>query len=138
MIVYTDASALVPLIKSEAVTPALADYFRDLIDDGHLLIAGQLLETELRRAATRQGISTAAVDRVLENVNVFEHEPSDFVTAGRFPMERLGSLDALHLASAQRAAATAMITQDEQLAEASQAIGIPVLDILRPRTLHRT
>lgn len=136
MIVYVDSSALVPLIKVESASSLIRDYLADLLDDGNLLISGQLLETEMHRAANRQGISETAVASVLENINVFEHEPSDFSIAARFPPEQLGSLDALHLASAQRAAATAMITQDEQLAEASQAVGIPVLDVNRPRTLH--
>lgn len=136
MIVYVDASALVPLIKIEDASALLRDYLGDLIDDGHLLVAGQLLETEMLRAANRQGISPSAVEAVLENVHLIEHEASDFSVAARFPMTELGSLDALHLAAAQRARVSAMITLDTQLSSASQAVGIPVLDVTRPRTLH--
>ena len=136
MIVYVDASALVPLIKIEDASEQLRDYLGDLVDDGHLLVAGQLLETEMLRAANRQGISAEAVDAVLENVYLIEHEPSDFTGAARFPMTELGSLDALHLATAQRARVSAMITMDAQLTAASEAVGIPGLDTSRPRTLH--
>ena len=136
MIVYVDASALVPLIKIEDASEQLRDYLGDLVDDGHLLVAGQLLETEMLRAANRQGISAEAVDAVLENVHLIEHEPSDFTVAARFPMTELGSLDALHLATAQRARVSAMITMDAQLTAASEAVGIPGLDTSRPRTLH--
>ena len=136
MIVYVDASALIPLIKEESTSSAIVPFLADLIDDGHLIVAGQLIETEMRRAAIRQGISDRAVRSVLESVNIFEHEPADFINAGRFPTENLGSLDALHLAAAQRVGTTAMITFDDRLAAASEATGIPVLDVTRPRTLH--
>ena len=133
MIVYVDASALIPLIKTESQSHAIEPYLRDLLGDGHLLVAGQLIETEMRRAAIRQGISEQAVTSVLENINVFEHESADFVNAGRFPMEHLGSLDALHLAAAQRVGTTVMITFDDRLATAAEGSGIPVLDVTQPR-----
>lgn len=128
MIVYVDSSALVPLMRVEDRSTELIQYLDDLLDDEHLLVSGQLLETELHRAAWRQGISTSVVTSLIEMINVFELEPSDFAVAGQFPVASLGSLDALHLAAAQRAGATVMITLDNQLAAASAAMGISVLD----------
>jgi uncharacterized protein len=128
MIVYVDSSALVPLMRVEDRSTELIQYLDDLLDDEHLLVSGQLLETELHRAAWRQGISTSVVTSLIEMINVFELEPSDFAVAGQFPVDSLGSLDALHLAAAQRAGATVMITLDNQLAAASAAMGISVLD----------
>jgi len=128
MIIYVDSSALVPLIRIEDRSTELSAYLDDLVEDEHLLVSGQLLETELHRAARRQGISTSVVASLVEMINVFELEPSDFTVAGQFPVDSLGSLDALHLAAAQRAGATVMLTLDHQLAAAAVAMGIAVLD----------
>ncbi len=133
MIVYVDSSALVPLMRVEDRSTELSAYLDDLVDDEHLLVSGQLLETELYRAARRQGISTSVVASIIEMINVFEHEASDFAVAGQFPVDSLGSLDALHLAAAQRAGAAVMVTLDNQLAAASTAMGIAVLDTATPR-----
>jgi len=133
MIVYVDSSALVPLMKTEDRSNEVSAYLDDLVDDQHLLVSSQLLETELHRAAWRQGISSSVVASLIDIINVFELEPSDFSVAGQFPVESLGSLDALHLAAAQRAGASAMITFDSQLAGAAAVTGISVLDTSKPR-----
>jgi predicted nucleic acid-binding protein len=133
MIVYVDSSALVPLMKTEDRSNEVSAYLDDLVDDQHLLVSSQLLETELHRAAWRQGISSSVVASLIDIINVFELEPSDFSVAGQFPVESLGSLDALHLAAAQRAGASVMITFDSQLAGAAVAMGISVLDTSKPR-----
>jgi hypothetical protein len=133
VIVYVDSSALVPLMKTEDRSTEVGAYLDELVDDQHLLVSSQLLETELHRAARRQGISSSVVASLIDIINVFELEPSDFSVAGQFPVESLGSLDALHLAAAQRAGASVMITLDSQLAAASAAMGIAVLDTASPR-----
>ncbi len=120
-------------MRVEDRSTELSAYLDDLVDDEHLLVSGQLLETELYRAARRQGISTSVVASIIEMINVFEHEASDFAVAGQFPVDSLGSLDALHLAAAQRAGAAVMVTLDNQLAAASTAMGIAVLDTATPR-----
>ena len=136
MIVYLDSSCGVSLIKTEPTTESVRSYVDELIDDGHLIVSGQIFETELKRVAIRFGITMARADNLLASIEVIEHEPADFTRAGSLAMHDLGSLDALHLATAQRAQALAMLTFDSQLAAASTASGIPVLDITRPRTLH--
>ena len=135
MIAYVDTSVVVPLIKQEDATESLRCYLDELVDDGHLLVSCQLLETELRRAAVRQGIPQAAVSPVLDALTVFELRASDFRQAGHFDFPNLGSLDAIHLAAALRVPADCLLTNDARLAEASQASGIPVLDTGSPRQL---
>ena len=136
MIAYLDASIVVPLIKIEDASGELRDYLQELRDDGHLLVSARLVETEVRRAAVRQGISQATVTTLLDTINVFEMTPADYVTAGRFAFENLGSLDALHLAAALRVPADVMLSDDARLVEASEASGHPVLDSAIPdRTL---
>lgn len=135
MIVYVDASAVVPLIKSEDASPQLTDYFEDLREDGHLLVSCRLLETELRRTAIRQGIDQSTVSCLLDSMNLVEVSPADFLQAGLLPYDNLGSLDAMHLAAALRIPADAMITSDVRLSDASANAGLAVLDTGRPRTL---
>lgn len=132
MIAYLDASVVVPLIKIEDASEALRSYLDDLRGDGHLLVSCRLLETELRRAAIRQRIPQESVTAILDTINVFELVAADFVRAGLLDFENLGSLDALHLATALRVPADVMLSDDVRLAEASEAMGLPVLDTSIP------
>ena len=132
MIVYVDSSAVVPLIRTEDTSEELTSYFDELLEDGHLLVAGRLLETEVKRAAHRQGIDPSAVHRATAGITLVEHLGGDFATAGSFPDEDLGSLDALHLATALRVGVDCMITLNRQLEVSAVAAGIPVLDTSVP------
>lgn len=132
MIVYVDSSAVVPLIRTEETSEELMSYLDDLLEDGHLLVAGRLLETEVKRAANRQGIAPIAVQQATAGITLVEHQGGDFATAGSFPDENLGSLDALHLATALRVGVDCMITLDRQLEASAEAAGIPVLDTSLP------
>ncbi len=128
MIVYVDSSAVVPLIKIEDTSQELSSYLDELLEDGHLLVAGRLLETEVKRAANRQGIDSTAVHQATAGITLVQHLGGDFTVAGSFPGENLGSLDALHLATALRIGVDCMITLDRQLEVSAEAAGIPVLD----------
>lgn len=132
MIAYLDASIVVPLITIEDASDEVRSYLQELRDDGHLLVSARLLETEVRRAAVRQGISQATVTTLLDTINIFELTPADYVTAGLLAFENLGSLEALHLAAALRVPADVMLSDDARLVEASKASGIPVLDTAIP------
>lgn len=136
MIVYLDSSCGVSMMKTEPMTPAVRAFVDDLLDDGHLMVSGQIFDTEMHRVAVRLGIDAAEATEVIRSISIIEHEAIDFERAGRFPMRDLGSLDALHLAVAQRAGASAILTFDTALAAAAASVGLPVLDVNRPRTLH--
>ena len=128
MIVYLDASVAVSLIKDEAGSDAVRELLDGLADDAHLVLSGRLLETEMRRTARRMGISMAAVDSTMDALAIVEHEKSDFRRAGTFDSGNLGSLDALHLATALRVQADVMLTRDRSLAAACEAEGLALLD----------
>ena len=136
MIVYLDSSCGVAMMKEEARTASIRAYVDDLITDGHLVVSGEIFETELRRTGWRLGLPQTQAEQVIAAVTVVEHESIDFTRAGRITAPNLGSLDGLHLATAQRAQAMAMLTFDARLESAAEAVGIPVLDVTRPRTLH--
>jgi len=129
VIAYLDASAVVPLMKAEDHSGRLRAFLDGLDDDLYLLISGRLLETEVRRTAIRQGIAQDVATAALKPISLVEHERGDFRTAGLLRSRGLGSLDALHLATALRAQADVMVTQDARLAEASRAEGLELLAI---------
>lgn len=134
MIAYIDSSCAVALLKEEHSSERLRAYVDDWLDDGHHVAAGMLIETEVQRVAGRFGIDAAQIPKALSFVSILSHVDADFRLAGRLPGRNLGSLDALHLATAIRAGVDAMFTDDQRLAEAAEQAGIPVLDTSVPRT----
>ena len=136
MIVYADTSVLVTLIKHEPTSASVIAYLDELAEDDHPLVAGQLVETEMRRVASRLGIDQMSVLPVLERVNLVDQTPGDFRQAGALQSRNLGTLDALHLATALRTRASAMLTFDVQLEQAATDMGIAVLDVFSPRSLN--
>lgn len=132
MIAYLDTSVVVPLIKIEDASEQLRSCLDEWRDEGHLLVSCRLLETELRRAAVRQRIPQEAVTSVLDAINVFDLIAADYISAGLLDFENLGSLDALHLATALRVPVDVMLSEDARLVEASEAMGLPVLDTSVP------
>jgi predicted nucleic acid-binding protein len=128
VIVYLDASVAVTAITDEPGSAETRSLLDGLTNEAHLVLSGRLLETEMRRTAIRLGISMIAVDSTLDALAVVEHERSDFRRAGTFQMRNLGSLDALHLATALRVQADVMLTRDRSLAAACEAEGLALLD----------
>ena len=129
MIVYLETSAAAKLMKREAESGAVRAYLQDLVDGEHLVVAGRIMETELRRLAVRQGMSQGLVAGVLELVDVVEHDRDQFREAGMIGDQHLRSLDALHLVTALRVGADGMITFHERLEQACASAGLPVLAV---------
>lgn len=132
MIAYLDTSCAAALLKREEKSQEISEYLTQWTDDGHLLVAGELLATELNRVATRFGIEVQKVQSITEALNLVAHTSSDFRVAGRLPGGHLGSLDALHLATALRIGVDALMSDDAELVSASESVGIPVLDTSLP------
>lgn len=110
----------------------IRNYLDDLSEDGHLLLSGRLTETELRRAAHRYGLPQSQATAVLEALEIEEQTPAHFRMAGTLGCTALRSLDALHVATAVASGCNAMVTLDQRVAEASEDVGVPVLDPERP------
>ncbi len=133
MIVYLDSSAVIPLIRAEDSTPKVREYLQDLRPDQHYLISGRIIETEMRRVATRLDIDQSEVSSISRGIEIIEITPAIFRAAGQTRPQHLRSLDALHLATALAANASAMITLDQRFGEACSEVGLPVLDFNIPR-----
>ena len=124
--IYLDTSALVKLIRREDESDALGDWLDERI---HMpWITSALAEVELARAiraAAPEGLP--AVPSLLARLDRFEIDPVIRSTAAAYPDSGLRTLDAIHLATAQTAAAaplTAFVTYDSRLAEAAQRLAI--------------
>lgn len=125
MTVYLDTSAAAKLLTDEAESAAMSQYLDErALDDS--VVASVLLETELRRFGIRLGLSQSAVSDVLDRVSLVEPDRALFTQAGLLPDPLLRSLDALHLATALRAEASAVVTYDRRLQDAARAVGLAV------------
>ncbi|SDO40355.1 hypothetical protein SAMN05216368_11739 [Cryobacterium flavum] len=127
MITYLDTSAVAKLLADEAETSALRAYLDARVAGGDAdLVSAFLLETELRRMATRTGIPQTAVTDVLSRLAVMDMDRSVFREAGLLSSASLRSLDALHITAALHAGANEFITYDARQQEAAEAVGLLV------------
>ena len=124
---YLDTSALVKLIRREEESDALGDWLDERIDLPW--ITSTLTEVELVRAiraAAPEGLP--AVPSVLARLDRFEIDPVVRSTAAAYADSGLRTFDAIHLATAQTAAAvaplTAFVTYDNRLTEAAERLAI--------------
>jgi uncharacterized protein len=122
--IYVDTSALAVLLRVEPPRDALITW---LDGSGAELVSGDLLETELRRIAVREGIDQALVTRLLDGVALASLDRAVFRGAGLLPIVGLRSLDALHLETALRLDVSGVLTYDHRLADAAESVGLDVV-----------
>lgn len=127
MIVYVETSAAAKVLFQEPESAALKAQLDDLTDGEIPLLSGDLLETELRRAAQRRGAAQQDVTNILERFDLISMDQSIYRTAGLLPGENLRSLDALHIAVALRVSADVMISYDQRQIEACRSVGLNTL-----------
>lgn len=125
MRIYLDTSALVKLVVAEDESQALKQFLGAYSDDS--LFSAALVRTELIRAVAPNGASAIADARDLVNrldtVTLTRQLLDD---AGTLLPLRLRSLDAIHLAAAQRAGDSlrTVITYDARMLSAAADLGI--------------
>jgi predicted nucleic acid-binding protein len=127
MITYLDTSAATKLLLREAETEALKAQLDDLHDGGLFVMGSSLLETELRRTATRTRHPQSLVTNILDRLEMFDLDRSVFRAAGLLPGEHLRSLDALHLAAAIRVGADVIVSYDQRQIHAAREVGLGTL-----------
>jgi len=125
-VVYLDTSALGRVLLGEPDGPAV---LRELAAFDQR-VASRLLRVELRRLGLREG-RLAAADQLLGGVSLLPVDEQLLATAETLPPAGVGTLDALHLATALRLAGAgsldALMTYDQRLAAAAAQHGVPVL-----------
>lgn len=127
VLVYTDTSAFLKLLVEEAESKELRSFFDA---DGLEFVSSMLLYTEAHCVASRQrSITRQSVSAALKAISLIELEVSDLERAGE-SYWGLRSADAIHLATALRVGAGAMLTYDNELGEAASGMG---MDWLKPK-----
>ena len=121
---YFDTSAVVKLIRAEDYSADVARWVRDEQIEA---TCSPLVEAELRRTVMRWEIPQDAVTSTLAHFNVFSIPDWEYQAAGLIPHPTLRTLDALHVSSALRIQADALISYDERMVEAARWMGMPVV-----------
>jgi uncharacterized protein len=138
--IYLDSCALVKLVVTEPETPALQRYL-----DGRRseMVSCELAQTEVIRSVRRSrydqqhrrvdeptvAARVNAAAALLDAIDLIVVNTSTFIQAGAFAADPgVGSLDAIHLVSAQRIGSPleAFITYDKALCRAASDCGLPV------------
>lgn len=122
--VYVDTSALGALLVEQPESAALEEWLDQTPDT---LISSDLLETELRRLAVREGLDQVDVTRLLDGVALAALDRAVYRSAGFLPMAHLRTLDALHLEAALRLDVSALLTYDHRLGQAARVVGLDAL-----------
>ena len=124
---YLDTSALVKLVVTERESTALKAYLRAI--DADTLFTAALARTELVRAVAGAGVrAVAQARRILDDLDTINLTRDLLDAAADLRAARLRTLDAIHLAAAQRAGTElrALLTYDSRMAAAAADLGMVV------------
>jgi predicted nucleic acid-binding protein len=125
--IYLDSSALVKLALTEPESAALIAYLSDRSDQA--LVSSSLHRTEVLRAIwqAEPGALTRGV-RLVRRIGRVALSTEVLDNAATMPPQRLGTADAIHLASALaiRRDLSAFVAYDKRLLEAAAEAGLPV------------
>jgi predicted nucleic acid-binding protein len=122
---YLDSSAIVKLVVREPESAALRRYLRHR----RPLISSALARTEVARALLLLGPDVVAQGQeVLTRFGLARVNDSVLSAAGSMLPVNIRSLDAIHLATAQRLGAdlARIVTYDERMSLAAQTLGLAV------------
>jgi uncharacterized protein len=128
--IYLDSCALIKFVKREAETDALRAWRQNLPADTELLTSA-LSQLEITRTLLRAGVDHQRVPyfagQALSGVYLIDLTSTVLSRAMSYRLPRLGSLDAIHLASADpfRTDVTQLVTYDLELAKAASDLGFP-------------
>ena len=124
-VVYLDSSAIVKLVVREPETFALLAF----LETGHMMVTSALARVEVVRAVRRHGRpATTRAHEVLDGLSQIALDDPLLDSAAAIDAHELRSLDAIHIASAQQLEGEldALVSYDERMLTAAQALGVPV------------
>ena len=129
--IYFDSSALLKFVKPEKESQALREW-RVALPTGSELVTSQLAVLEISRTLLRAGVDYQRVPYVVgqavRGLFLVDVTSTVLTRARSYGIRRLGSLGAVHLATADPflAELTDFVTYDAELAAAAQELGLPV------------
>jgi predicted nucleic acid-binding protein len=129
-VIYLDSCALLKFVRKEDETDHLRAW-RGALPAGTELVTSEISELELSRTLYRAGLGQRApyiVAEALKGLHTVGVTSAILTRAATYRLPRLGSLDAIHLATAEpfHDELTAFVTYDRQLARAAAVLGLPV------------
>ena len=128
--IYFDSSALLKFVKQEKESEALRSWRRELPADTEL-VTSQLSGLEINRTLLRAGVDHQRVPYVtgqaVRGLYLVDVTSTVLTRARSYGIRRLGSLDAIHLATADPflTELTGFVTYDHELAAAAAELGFP-------------
>ena len=128
--IYFDSSALLKFVKPEKETRALREWRLAQPTDSEL-VTSQLAVLEISRTLLRAGVDRQRVPYVVgqavRGLFLVDVTSTVLARARSYGIRRLGSLDDIHLATADPflAEMTAFVTYDAELAAAASELGLP-------------
>ena len=129
--IYLDACALLKFIKPEPETSALRAW-RQALPAGTELLTSELAQLEITRTLLRAQVDHQRVpyftSQALKGLYLVDLTSTVLERAMAYRVPRLGSLDTIHLASADpfRPELKEFVTYDRELADAAEDLGFPV------------
>ncbi|MYW66542.1 PIN domain-containing protein [Streptomyces sp. SID8379] len=129
--IHLDACALLKFIKPERESDALRAW-RTGLPTGTELVTSELARLEITRTLHRAGVDHQRVPyyvgQAVRGVYQIDLTSTVLSRAMAYRTPRLGSLDAVHLASADpfRTDLTAFVTYELELTKAAEELGFPV------------
>jgi len=128
-VIYLDSCALLKFIKPEPESAALRQWRQDLPAETELLTS-ELAKLEITRTLHRAGVDHHQVPyfagQAVRGIHIVDLTSTVLTRAMAYRTNRLGSLDAIHLASAEpfRAELDGFVTYDKELTTAATALGL--------------
>lgn len=122
---YFDSSAMVKLVVREAESTALRAFMRRQTGSSSCALA----RVEVVRAVRHHGpAATGRARQLVERFDLVRIDDTLLDAAALLPVDRLRSLDAIHLAAAQRLGRdlSVLVSYDERMLAAARELDIPV------------
>lgn len=125
-LVYADSSALVKLVVREQWSTDLARFLNGAADR---VASSALAEVEVLRGVRVAEVGVEGEEEaheMLAGLVLLDVDRAALAEARRLAGPSLGTLDAIHLASALRSGASMLVTYDRQLGRAARELGMRV------------
>jgi predicted nucleic acid-binding protein len=122
---YIDSSAIVKLVNVEAESEALDRFLQQRA----ILVSSVLARVEVVRAARRYGLDAVELARTTLNTFLLRELDNQVLNdAADLDTPVLRTLDAIHVATALSFGSelAVLVTYDNRMSEAAEALGIPV------------
>jgi predicted nucleic acid-binding protein len=131
--IYCDSSVLLKRFREEPDSETCSRELERMTLDGDFLLSSKLALVEVTRGIDRdlppeaaQEDLEEAVAKVLEDVDLVVIDDFTLQLAAEIPGRHLGSLDAIHVATALIMRADLVVTRDQRMIEACTEVGLAV------------